>query len=42
MFPIDYRDMAVYALLTIFIALRPSGLLGQSEAVTHNLFPRRS
>jgi len=28
--------------LTIFIALRPSGLLGQREAVTHNLFPRRS
>ena len=42
LFPIDYRDMAVYALLTIFIALRPSGLLGQSESVTHNLFPRRS
>jgi branched-chain amino acid transport system permease protein len=42
LFPIDYRDMAVYALLTIFIALRPSGLLGQREAVTHNLFPRRS
>jgi branched-chain amino acid transport system permease protein len=41
LFPIDYRDMAVYALLTIFIALRPSGLLGQREAVTHNLFPRR-
>jgi branched-chain amino acid transport system permease protein len=42
LFPIDYRDMAVYALLTIFIALRPSGLLGQRESVTHNLFPRRS
>ena len=41
LFPIDYRDMAVYALLTLFIALRPSGLLGQREAVTHNLFPRR-
>jgi branched-chain amino acid transport system permease protein len=41
LFPIDYRDIAVYALLTIFIALRPSGLLGKSEAVTHNLFPRR-
>jgi branched-chain amino acid transport system permease protein len=41
LFPIDYRDLAVYALLTIFIALRPSGLLGKSEAVTHNLFPRR-
>lgn len=42
LFPIDYRDMAVYALLTIFIALRPSGLLGSRGAVTHNLFPRRS
>jgi branched-chain amino acid transport system permease protein len=42
LFPIDYRDIAVYALLAIFIALRPSGLLGKSEAVTHNLFPRRS
>ena len=42
LFPIDYRDIAVYALLTIFIALRPSGLLGKREAVTHNLFPRRS
>jgi branched-chain amino acid transport system permease protein len=42
LFPIDYRDIAVYALLTIFIALRPSGLLGQREAVTHNLFPSRS
>ena len=42
LFPIDYRDMAVYALLTIFIALRPSGLLGQRESVRHNLFPRRS
>ncbi len=42
LFPIDYRDIAVYALLTIFIALRPSGLLGKPESVTHNLFPRRS
>ncbi len=42
LFPIDYRDIAVYALLTLFIALRPSGLLGQRETVTHNLFPRRS
>jgi branched-chain amino acid transport system permease protein len=42
LFPIDYRDIAVYALLTIFIALRPSGLLGQGESVTHNLFPHRS
>ena len=42
LFPIDYRDIAVYALLAIFIALRPSGLMGKSEAVTHNLFPRRS
>jgi branched-chain amino acid transport system permease protein len=42
MFPIDYRDIATYALLTIFIALRPSGLLGQREAVTGSLYPRRS
>jgi branched-chain amino acid transport system permease protein len=42
LFPIDYRDIAVYALLAVFIALRPSGLLGQRESVTHNLFPRRS
>ena len=41
LFPIDDRDIAVYVLLTLFIALRPSGLLGQREAVTHNLFPRR-
>jgi branched-chain amino acid transport system permease protein len=41
-FPIDDRDIAVYVLLTLFIALRPSGLLGQREAVTHNLFPHRS
>jgi branched-chain amino acid transport system permease protein len=42
LFPIDDRDIAVYALLTLFIALRPSGLLGQRETVTHSLFPRRS
>jgi branched-chain amino acid transport system permease protein len=42
LFPIDDRDIAVYVLLTIFIALRPSGLLGKSEASTHSLFPRRS
>ena len=40
-FPIDYRDIAVYALLVIFIALRPSGLLGTRDSITHNLFPRR-
>jgi branched-chain amino acid transport system permease protein len=42
LFPIDYRDIAVFVLLTVFIALRPSGLLGHGEAVTHNLFPHRS
>jgi branched-chain amino acid transport system permease protein len=42
LFPIDYRDVAVYALLVIFIGLRPSGLLGSRDNVTHNLFPRRS
>ncbi|RBP08588.1 branched-chain amino acid transport system permease protein [Roseiarcus fermentans] len=29
-FPIDDRDIAVYALMILFIALRPSGLLGKS------------
>ncbi len=42
LFPIDDRDLAVYALLVIFIALRPSGLVGSRDAITHNLFPRRS
>ncbi len=42
LYPIDDRDLAVYALLVIFIALRPSGLLGSRESVTHNLLPRRS
>ena len=42
LFPIDDRDVAVYALLILFIALRPSGLLGGRDNVTHNLFPRRS
>jgi branched-chain amino acid transport system permease protein len=42
LFPIDDRDLAVYALLIVFIALRPSGLLGPRDDVTHNLFPRRS
>src|SRR5208337_2566036 len=41
-FPIEDRDLAVYALLILFIALRPSGLLGSRETLTHNLFPRRS
>jgi branched-chain amino acid transport system permease protein len=42
LFPIDDRDLAVYALLILFISLRPSGLLGMRDNVTHNLFPRRS
>jgi branched-chain amino acid transport system permease protein len=41
-FPIDDRDLAVYALLIVFIALRPSGLLGSPDNAIHNLFPRRS
>ena len=41
-FPIDYRDLAVYALLVAFIALRPSGLLGTRDAITHSRFPTRS
>ena len=40
-FPIDDRDLAVYALLILFIALRPAGLLGVPEVVAHNLFPKR-
>ena len=42
LFPIDDRDLAVYALLVLFIALRPSGLVGIRDTITHNLFPRRS
>ncbi len=30
-FPIDYRDVATYALLAILLALRPGGLFGASE-----------
>ena len=41
-FPIDDRDLAVYVLLVLFIALRPRGLLGSREVLAHNLFPRRS
>ncbi len=42
LFPIDDRDIAVYALLILFIALRPYGLLGTRDNVTQSLFPRRS
>ncbi len=42
LFPIEDRDIAVFALLIVFIGLRPHGLLGQRDNVTHNLFPRRS
>ena len=42
LFPIDDRDIAVYALLIVFIALRPYGLLGMRDNVTQSLFPRRS
>ena len=42
LFPINDRDLAVYALLVIFIALRPTGLVGTRDTITHNLFPRRS
>jgi branched-chain amino acid transport system permease protein len=30
-FPIDYRDVAVFALLAILLALRPGGILGQVD-----------
>ncbi len=42
LFPIDDRDIAVYALLILFIGLRPYGLLGTRDNVTQSLFPRRS
>lgn len=41
-FPIDDRDVAVYALLILFIALRPSGLLGAREASLVKLRQGRS
>jgi branched-chain amino acid transport system permease protein len=41
LFPIDYRDLAVYGLLVIFIALRPAGLLGFRDAAAHGQFQRR-
>ena len=41
LFPIDDRDIAVYALLIVFIGLRPYGLLGTRDNVTQSLFPRR-
>jgi branched-chain amino acid transport system permease protein len=31
-FAVDYRDVAVYSLLAIVLALRPGGLMGASEA----------
>ncbi len=40
-FPIDDRDIAVYALMIVFIALRPSGLIG-SGAVLAGLRQTRS
>jgi branched-chain amino acid transport system permease protein len=33
LFPIEFRDLAVYALLVIFLLLRPGGLLGFDEAM---------
>jgi branched-subunit amino acid ABC-type transport system permease component len=41
-FPIDDRDIAVYALLIVFIALRPSGLLGSRDADGRSLRQGRS
>ncbi len=41
-FPIDDRDIAVYALLIVFIALRPSGLLGSRDADLRSLRQSRS
>jgi branched-chain amino acid transport system permease protein len=41
-FPIDERDIAVYALMIVFIALRPSGLLGSRDADVRWLRQSRS
>ena len=41
-FPIDDRDIAVYALLVVFIALRPTGLMGARDRVLGDLRQRRS
>ncbi len=41
-FPIDDRDLAVYALLIVFIALRPSGLMGTRDPLLHSLRQSRS
>ncbi len=41
-FPIDDRDIAVYALLILFIALRPAGLLGSRDAALPALRQSRS
>jgi branched-chain amino acid transport system permease protein len=41
-FPIDDRDLAVYALLILFIALRPAGLLGSRERTWSQLRQSRS
>jgi branched-subunit amino acid ABC-type transport system permease component len=41
-FPIDDRDIAVYALMILFIALRPSGLLGSRDAEVRWLRQSRS
>ncbi len=41
-FPIDDRDIAVYALMIVFIALRPSGLMGSRDADVRWLRQSRS
>ena len=41
-FPIDDRDIAVYALLIVFIALRPAGLLGSRDVPFPSLRQSRS
>jgi branched-chain amino acid transport system permease protein len=35
-FPIDYRDVAVYALLAILLALRPGGILGTIDPLARS------
>jgi branched-subunit amino acid ABC-type transport system permease component len=35
LFPIEFRDLAIFVLLVLLLVLRPSGLLGSREPVPH-------
>ena len=38
-FPIEFRDLAVFVLLIVLLVLRPSGLLGWGEALPQKAAP---